>query len=328
MVARLPAIPSRCDTGSQVWWSIVITAGIIVLPALPRHVEAVVPSRVAPFFSSRAAAKIPTGSVVLAYPYPNSPAFPGAFGYSFSRRYQAINDPLLDQAAAGIPFRLIGSYGWRPDGSTANTVGASVLAPASVEAFFDYEFYGVTTSAGQAHLLVTADLVSDLREFLHQHNVGTVLVLPLGRHPAAVSALLTAAIGVPTRVGGATVWFDVERRLKTVTPSRAPSIVAPPPVTRVENPTGGEKLEGRHFLFATASADLGLRKVVFQITGMGRTLQESATPTAYGWLGGWDTATVPNGTYTVRSEAFSDSGQIGVSAGIVVHVKNAAAGRL
>ena len=165
---------------------IVIATGIIVLPALPRHVEAVVPSRVAPFFSSSAAARIPAGSVVLAYPYPNSPAFPGAFGYSFSRRYQAINDPLLDQASAGIPFRLIGSYGWRPDGSTANALGPSALAPASVEAFFDYEFYGVTTSAGQAHLLVTADLVTDLREFLRRHNVGTVLVLPAGRHPAAV----------------------------------------------------------------------------------------------------------------------------------------------
>ena len=302
--------------------AVVVASGLILLPALQRNAEPVVKSQVAPFFSSPAAARIPAGSVVLAYPYPNSPVFPDAFGYSLSQRYQAINDPLLDQASAGIPFRLIGSYGWRPDGSSGNTAGPSPLAPASVEALFDYEFYGVTTSAGQAHLLVAADLVTDLREFLRQHNVGTALVLPVGQHPAAVSAFLTAAIGAPTRVGGATVWFDVERRLKTVMPSGAPSVVAPPPVTRVVDPTSGEQLAGRRFLLAKASADLGLRKVVFQITGMGRSFQEAATQTLYGWLGGWNTATVPNGTYTVRSEAFSDSGQIGVSAGVVVHVKN------
>ncbi len=127
---------------------------------------------------------------MLAYPYPNSPSFPGAFGYSFSRRYQAINDPLLGQASAGIPFKLIGSYGWRPDGDTANTAGPSLLAPASVQAFFDFEFYGVTTTTGQAHLLVTRDLVADLREFLRQNDVGTAVVLPVGQHPAAVTCAL------------------------------------------------------------------------------------------------------------------------------------------
>ena len=114
-------------------------------------------------------------------------------------------------------------------------------------------------------------------------------------------------------MGGATVWFDVTRRLETVTPSAAPSLVAAPPVTRVVKPTSDERLEGRRYLLATASGDLGLRKVVFDITGMGRSLQEAATQIAYGWLGGWDTATVANGTYTVRSEAYGDSGQVGIS---------------
>jgi hypothetical protein len=301
---------------------LVVTAGIIVLPTLPRGTEAVAPSRVAPFFSSRAAARIPRGSVVLAYPYPNAPVFPDAFGYSYSQRYQAINDPLLDQAAAGLPFRLIGSYGWRPNESTGNTAGPSPLAPASVEAFFDYEFYGVTTSSGQSHLLLSRNLVSDFRDFLRQHHVGTVVVLPKGQHPARVSALVTSAIGAPSREGGTTVWFDVERRLETVVPSPAPALVVAPPVTRVVKPTSDEKLEGRRYLLATASGDLGLRKVVFDITGMGRSFQEAATHIAYGWLGGWNTATVANGTYTVRSEASDDSGQIGMSAGVVVHVQN------
>ncbi len=82
------------------------------------------------------------------------------------------------------------------------------------------------------------------------------------------------------------------------------------------------RLEGRQYLVAAASAGLGLRKVVFQITGMGRTFQETANRFLYGWLAGWNTATVANGTYTVRSEAYGSAGQSSLSAAVVVHVKN------
>jgi hypothetical protein len=34
----------------------------------------------------------------------------------------------------------------------------------------------------------------------------------------------------------------------------------------------------------------------------------TATPTNYGWLYSWKTTTVPNGSYTLRSEAFNSSG--------------------
>jgi chitinase len=34
----------------------------------------------------------------------------------------------------------------------------------------------------------------------------------------------------------------------------------------------------------------------------------TATPTYYGWLYSWNTTTVPNGSYTLRSEAFNSGG--------------------
>ena len=298
---------------------VVAVAIIVVLPVLPRNAQPVVRSNASPLFRST---EIPAGSVVLAYPYPNSPAFPGAYGYSYLPRYQAINDPLLDQAAAGIPFRLIGSYGWRPDGSAANTAGPSLLAPASVQAFFDFEFYGVTTNSGQVQLVTTSHLVADLRQFLQQHDVDTAVVLPVGQHAATVTAFLTSAIGPPSHVSGGTVWFDVKRRLKSVALRAAPSFVAAPPVTHIVKPASDEQLEGSQYIVAAASASLGVSKVVLHITGMGRTLVENASKFSYGWLGSWNTTTVANGTYTVRSVAYGTTGQVTTSAGVEVRVRN------
>jgi hypothetical protein len=293
-------------------------AVVVILPVLPLATESAVRTSLSPVFSST---EIPTGSVVLTYPYADAPSFPGAFGYSLLPRYQEINSALLAQAAAGIPFKLIGSYGWRPDGSSANTAGASSLTPASVQAFFAFEFYGVTTQPGQSHLLISSDLITALRQFLRQQDVSTVIVLLLGRHPATVARFLSSAIGAPSHVGGATVWFGVQHRLETVAPKGAPSFVASPPATHVVEPVAGEEINGRQHLAAAASADLGISKVIFRITGMGRTIVESAVP-LYAWLGVWDTSTVPNGTYTVRSVAYGSSGQVTTSPGVVVHVAN------
>ena len=48
---------------------------------------------------------------------------------------------------------------------------------------------------------------------MRSYNVGTVIVLPLGRHPEFVTNKVTAAIGPPLHSGGAAVWFHVQQRL-------------------------------------------------------------------------------------------------------------------
>ena len=45
-------------------------------------------------------------------------------------------------------------------------------------------------------------------------------------------------------------------------------------------------------------------------------------PTIYGWLGQWDTTSVPNGTYTLTSIAFYANELGGISAPITVTVSN------
>ena len=302
----------------------VTVALIAALPTLPLNQQSTSATGASPVFSSLEALKnIPDGSAVLAYPYPGVPVFPGnILGFSISSRYQSVNDVMLDQAVSGMHFRLIGGYGWRPSGASYGSPDSSVLSPQSVRDLFDFEFYGVTTRSGQAELLVTSNLVADLREFVEKHDVDTVVVLPVGQHPTTVARFLTAAIGEPSHVKGAMVWFDVKHRLKTVLPrARLPLVVAPP-VTHVVRPATDEQLEGLQYLVASASSSLGVNKVVFHITGEGRNLVENAATFSYGWLGRWNTTMVANGTYTVHSVAYGVTGQVTTSAGVVVHVRN------
>jgi hypothetical protein len=63
--------------------------------------------------------------------------------------------------------------------------------------------------------------------------------------------------------------------------------------------------------------------VQFLITGGSFTNQVigTATLTAYGWIYHWNTTTVPNGSYTLRSEAFNSAGSA-FSANVSITVHN------
>jgi hypothetical protein len=300
------------------------TALIICLPMLPLAQEPSSATGASPLFSSVEASRdIPDGSALLAYPYPDAPSFPGTdLGFSYAARYQSVNDVMLDQAVSGMHFRLIGGYGWRPSGAEYGTPDPSVLLPPSVKDLFDFAFYGVATRSGQANVLVTSDLVADLRAFVRAHDVDTVVVLPLGQHPAMVARYLTGAIGPPSHVKGALVWFDVRHRLETAAPGTRMPLAVAPPATKVVRPSTDEELHGNQVLAATATSTLGIEKVVFRITGEGPTFVEAAGPSPYGYLARWDTTTVENGAYSVQSVAYGVSGQVTTSASVVVQVRN------
>ena len=181
-------------------------AVVVLFPLIPQTSEQSIPTPVSPFFASSAAKSIPLGSTVLAYPYPQAwQAGPNSS--------QSVDDVLLDQAVSGMGFKVIGGYGWRPLG-TYGTPEPSRLAPPSVEALFNAAFFA-SAPATQLGLLERSNLVADLRRFMRTYDVGTVIVLPSGRHPGIVIAQLTAAIGRPIHSGGAAVWFHVQRRLST-----------------------------------------------------------------------------------------------------------------
>jgi hypothetical protein len=95
-----------------------------------------------------------------------------------------------------------------------------------------------------------------------------------------------------------------------------------PPMTSVVLPADGATVSASVWLDASAST--GVTQVVYTLTGgtLNGVVIATATPTAYGWLAAWNTASVPDGTYTLRSMASYAGGLSGTSPSIAVTVAN------
>jgi hypothetical protein len=94
------------------------------------------------------------------------------------------------------------------------------------------------------------------------------------------------------------------------------------PLTQMVLPASGQRVAGRQVLGAVASSAAGLRNVQFVITGQGRRSVVTAARWIAGWLGVWQTTSVPNGVYTVHVIAYGLNGRVSESRGIVVDVAN------
>ena len=186
---------------------------VIIISLMPSGAIATLPTPVSPYFTSSAVKAIPSGSLVLTYPYP------GAFVHEVMGRAfvptlgdLSVDDALLDQSVTGMRFGLIGGYGWMPPRSNSGLPDPTPLPPRSVREVFDLAFYGLPISSPT---LRGNRIVLDLRTFLRKYKVGTVVVLPLGVDPQAIVAEVTAAIGPPVRSGGVTLWLRVQDRLSS-----------------------------------------------------------------------------------------------------------------
>ena len=88
-------------------------------------------------------------------------------------------------------------------------------------------------------------------------------------------------------------------------------------------PSDGATLSGGQVLDASGDPTT-TAKVDFTLSGGPdkHTVISGSTLTYYGWIGAWDTATVPNGLYTLRSIAHETNGGTGQSTPITVTVVN------
>ncbi len=97
-----------------------------------------------------------------------------------------------------------------------------------------------------------------------------------------------------------------------------------PPKPTVAIPSNGSWVSGEVFLGAGVATNVGVTNVEFTLTGgsLDNAVIAQAGPSRYGWLGAWDTTTVPDGTYTLQAEASDGAGFEGVSKGVTVVVEN------
>jgi hypothetical protein len=94
------------------------------------------------------------------------------------------------------------------------------------------------------------------------------------------------------------------------------------PKTKIVLPPHGSTLSRTALLDADASE--GVTKVEFRVTGgaLRDAVIGTAKPTIYGWIFFWDTTTVPDGRYILKSVASTGAGLVRKSTGLSLEVQN------
>jgi peptidoglycan/LPS O-acetylase OafA/YrhL len=101
-------------------------------------------------------------------------------------------------------------------------------------------------------------------------------------------------------------------------------VPSPDPITAITLPSSGAVLSGTKVLDATATDNVPVTKLVYRITGGARrnAFIGSATFSLDGAVLKWNTKSVPNGRYTVRSILYDADGKVGRGIAISVTVSN------
>jgi hypothetical protein len=156
------------------------------------------PPHQAALTSPRFAALVPSGSVVLTYPYAS-----------------AINsEAMTDLALAANRYRLIGGRAMVPSPGTGMSQGIEPLAPVGIfntflhAQFSDAELAFVRLALN--HPVGTSDsdiqFHADLADFIVRHHVNAVVATMTGPGASHIRVLLTSTLGAPQRVGRVWVW--------------------------------------------------------------------------------------------------------------------------
>jgi hypothetical protein len=95
---------------------------------------------------------------------------------------------------------------------------------------------------------------------------------------------------------------------------------------RVVKPSADATLSGTESFYAAATSPIGITKVQFRLTGGTLHGVQIATGSQvlYGWVGLWNSESVPNGKYSLQCVAYAYNGTVAESPGVVVTVKNPA----
>jgi hypothetical protein len=166
---------------------------VALLPLVPNWPRPEYPVSVPSFFTSHEVQRVPAGSVVLTYPYPNVP------------NVQAM----LWQATASMPFRIVGGYQVVPGPDKKASFNLFPPDLTMVPATLVADFLGGAPS----DVIANAPTASpkDVRAFLVRYQISTVIQQWGGARPQAALTLFTQALrSPPTRVGSLYVWFHVQ----------------------------------------------------------------------------------------------------------------------
>ena len=294
----------------------VVVAAAVILPLVPAHAVPTTQTNIPSFFTSAAVDAIPEGGVVLSYPYPDAGG-PDVF-------FQTPKSMMLEQAASGMRFKLLGGFGWFPSttGSHAAT-SPPPLSPISVQEILDGAYWNASS---EKSLLSRTGATADLRAVLAKYDVDAVILQTQGDEPADVVRYVTATIGCPVYYPDIAAWLHVKQRLADRVPGRDVNTCAgrSAVVPRILIPGNGQTVSGSTVMIASTTGFLKVASIVYYLSGgsLRGKLIARGTSTQAGWLTTWNTKSVPNGRYVLRSVAVNDAGASSTSSGVAITVKN------
>jgi hypothetical protein len=203
----VPARAAPVPAGGFSGWArtgrgrVVIAAAVAVvalLPLVPRWPYPVGQAVTPGFFTTSAVQRIPSGSVVVTYPFP--------VGYR--------NRPLVWQAEASMRFRMLGGSPFFVPGPGRSAVEEfkPLLYPRGIDAVFTAAFRGTMTRRGTPPPL-RRTLLQGIRADIRRYHISAVLIYPLlGRDPAlAIRYMIVATRHHPELVRGVLGWFHLDR---------------------------------------------------------------------------------------------------------------------
>jgi hypothetical protein len=193
----LLALRARPRRGRGPISAVLLSAAVVVVASLFPRVPFASESFAWPSSLKTTLAHIPSGSVVLTYPYPVAP----------------WSSPMLWQAELEMRFRLVGGYATVEAPSGNGQYWPLLSYPNYIQEFFvtsenpDLLYYPSPNTrsgpTGRAALCETLTLDA----------VNAVVLWPTGADPVAVENLLTGALGTPSElVDGIAVWLNAARR--------------------------------------------------------------------------------------------------------------------
>ncbi len=141
-----------------------------------------------PFLAQQIQAQIPSGGLVLTYPYPIFP-------------YEAS---MLWQAEDNLRFRLVGGYAKFPGTPVANLT-PPLLRPTAIPCFLSQAQWH-TAKLGGCPLEQINPTLAELREFVNNNHVSAIVLQRAGADPERVIQLVTATYGQPAASGLFLAW--------------------------------------------------------------------------------------------------------------------------
>lgn len=199
------------SSATRKWWGatpVSLTIGLLVIlgPLIPNVPYPTTSAGIPAYFTDGSANLIPSGSVVLSYPYPFWP----------------YAQPDIWSADTGLRFSLFGGFPSSPQNLTAGVGLATppLLEPHMMQELFAWASYGSASyvyGASVANFLLPppdAATLSDLRVFCLIYGVNDIVIDPTVGNATTVQRYLTDALDVaPTYTDGVDIFYNVQNDL-------------------------------------------------------------------------------------------------------------------